>query len=104
MNLVYFEPPLSESGSPLDFNSLLTSKIHGYAIEENGLIYIPLMMSLEEGKGHVGRFLDSLSPRCVIPNVTSARLRGMLERRGWTTYTESGNQGACEIYRHPLAK
>jgi hypothetical protein len=95
MNALYFEPPLSEIGSPCDFDSELTSKIHGYAVEQDGLIYIPLIASLDEGKGNVGRFLDSLSPRCVIPNVTSGRLRGMLIRRGWTPY----HDGQCEIFR-----
>lgn len=99
MNALFFEPVTVESGTPLDFGALLTSKIHGYAIEKDGKILIPLIWSLEEGQGHVGRFLDSLSPRCVIPNVTSERLRGMLDRRGWTPYTEANPDGPCTIYQ-----
>lgn len=44
----------------------------------------PLQLaSLKRGNGDVGRFLDSLSRRCVVVNVCNARLAAMLKRRGW---------------------
>ena len=102
--MIYFEPPISEIGSECSFDAALTSKIHGYAVESNGKILIPLIESLEPGQGNVGRFLDSLSPRCEIPTVMNAKLRGMLERRGWTVRIEDDPQwGRVEIFCHPLA-
>jgi hypothetical protein len=80
-----YEPPTVVAGTPCTFGGegLLAAGVRGYAIEENGRIFIPLIIAEHEGNGDVGRFLDSLSPRCVIPNLTSPRLMGMLSRRGF---------------------
>lgn len=53
-------------------------------------IYIPMIIADREGSGDVGRYLDSLPKdrRLVFPTVISARLRGMLERRGFRETTE----------------
>ncbi len=53
-------------------------------------IYIPMIIAEREGAGDVGRYLDSLPKdrRVVFPTVISARLRGMLERRGFRQSTE----------------
>jgi hypothetical protein len=82
---VHYEPPLSKEGSPLipGQEGLLAPGVRGYAILADGKICIPLIIAEREGSGDVGRFLDSLSPRCVVPNVTSPRLAGMLMRRGF---------------------
>jgi hypothetical protein len=83
-----YEPPLTRAGSTLipGQEGTLAPGVRGYAILSNGLIYIPLIIAEKEGSGDVGRFLDSLSPRCVIPNVISSPLSGMLRRRGWRPY------------------
>lgn len=81
-----YEPPCIEEGSEIVFGqeSILAPGVSGYAIHSDGTVFIPLISADKEGSGDVGRFLDSLSPRCVIPNVTSNRLKGMLERRGFS--------------------
>ncbi|MGC2234243.1 MAG: hypothetical protein WBA09_22270 [Candidatus Acidiferrum sp.] len=86
--LTSYEPPLSpDFQGPWDFwtcgDRPLALGVLGVAYEAGGLIYIPLIMAAREGSGDVGRFLDRLSARCRIISVTSARLAGMLMRRGW---------------------
>lgn len=78
-----YEPPISAEGDALDFSRppQLMDGVTGYAIAHGDEIWIPLIGG--DGTGKVGRLLDSLSPRCVIVNVTNSRLRGILERRGW---------------------
>lgn len=85
-----YEPPLSLSGTPFNLarEQPIAPGVLGYAIEEKGRIFIPLIIAEHEGDGAVGRFLDSLSSRCVIPTVTSGRLAGMLKRRGWKRWVE----------------
>jgi hypothetical protein len=53
-------------------------------------IYVPFVMAASQGAGDVGRWLDGLPPdrRIVFPSVLSARLRGMLQRRGYQQGTE----------------
>ena len=63
----------------------------GYAIEDkDGSIYIPVVLMEPPGQGDGGRFLDSLPRDRTIkfPNVVSAVLAGMLERRGFTVVQE----------------
>lgn len=63
----------------------------GYAIEDkDGSIYIPVLWMRKPGTGEGSAFLDSL-PRdrtIKVPGVMSARLRGMLERRGFRPESE----------------
>jgi len=68
----------------------LAPGVYGYTMEHDGALYLPMIWSAEEGKGHVGRFLDSLPrDRTVrVPNVISDRLAGMLERRGFVRIWE----------------
>jgi hypothetical protein len=48
------------------------------------ILFINVVYSVEEDKGNVGRWLDSLSNRNVIvPAVVSRRFAGMLKRRGY---------------------
>lgn len=96
-----WEPPTCALGSPCKpgEEDWLWPGVRGYAVEAKGKIYIPLIIAEPAGEGNVGRFLDSLSYRCVIPNVTSKRLEGMLERRGWAVHTESDpKEGTCEVW------
>ena len=88
-----YEPPCTEAGSPLipGQEPVLAPGVRGYAILDKETIYIPLIVADKEGSGDVGRFLDSLSPRCVIPNLTSSRLKGMLLRRGWACSYDNDN-------------
>jgi hypothetical protein len=85
-----YEPPPSRLGAILipGREPWLAPGVRGYAVEHRGRIYIPLIAAEKEGSGDVGRFLDSLSPRCVFSCVTSERLRGMLERRGFAMTLE----------------
>ena len=80
--------PLSKNGEVLDPSNppMLADGVGGYAIEEGGIVYIPLVQASVEGDGRVGRWLDSLSKEHHIrfPTVMSKRIAGMLERRGFS--------------------
>jgi len=80
-----YEPPTCMLGAPCNPGSLelLAPGVHGYAVPSEDEIFIPMIIAEKEGSGDVGRFLDVLSRRCVVVNVTSSRLEGMLVRRGW---------------------
>ena len=80
-----YVPPLTQTGSPLlpGQEDFLAPGVRGYAIESDNKVWIPLIIAEQEGNGDVGRFLDSLSPRCVIPTVTSLKLACMLFNRGF---------------------
>lgn len=94
-----YEPPLVAIGSPM--NEALDEigpGVRGYAVESNGRIYIPLIEAIAPGNGDVGRFLDSLSPRCAIANAASERLAGMLIRRGWVETIEESHDGPCDVW------
>ena len=93
-----WEPPTTESGTPLEEYELFPG-VFGYAIEESGRIYIPLVRPAKEGNGDVGKFLNSVSPRCVFPNVISPRLRGMLERRGFIKTFKKTEDGPVDVWR-----
>lgn len=84
--------PISASGELIDMDKLdqLAIGVQGYAIEDNGCAYIPLIIAEREGAGDVGRFLDSLPAGVKVPNVTSHRLRSMLTRRGFKMAKEDG--------------
>lgn len=68
---------------------VLAPGVQGFAFGTRKYIYIPLLMAVKEGSGDVGRFLDSLSPRCRIVDVKSDRLKGMLVRRGWKAHVRA---------------
>ncbi len=81
---------MSRPGEPLDPNAELALGVLGYAIEEDGIIWIPAISAANEGDGRVGRFLDALPRDRTIrfPTVISARLAGMLTRRGFVAGSE----------------
>lgn len=91
-----YEPKTIPNGSTADVYELAPGVV-GYAVEHQGAVYIPVIMARKEGSGDVGRFLDSLSARCRIANVTSPKLAGMLGRRGWRVEIEEG----CDVWRRP---
>lgn len=99
-----YVPPIIESGSPMSLTlaTPIAPGVFGYAIEDKGRIFIPDIHAEKEGSGDVGRFLDSLHPRCVIANVVSSRLRGMLLRRGWKEtfeeVPEDQGGGTCDVW------
>jgi hypothetical protein len=68
-------------------------------------INIPLIAGDPEGAGNVGRFIDSLSPKCRFPCVVSPRLEGMLLRRGWWAQELPIGDGWDSItcFYHPAA-
>ena len=89
--------PLIEAGTEIDLGKplgLLAPGVRGYAIEKNGFAYIPMILADSEGRGDVGRFLDSLPLAVKVANVTSPRLRGMLERRGFQMAIEE----ECDVW------
>lgn len=96
-----YEPPLAVEGSELipGKEPVIAPGVQGYVILHEDLIYIPWIAAMKEGNGSVGRFLDSLSPRCRIVNVISPRLQGMLERRGFICAVNQEN--GIDIWRRP---
>jgi hypothetical protein len=93
-----YEPRTIAVGSDCEAYELAPGVI-GYAVEHEGCVYIPIITARKQGAGDVGRFLDSLSARCRVPNVTSPRLLGMLQRRGWKAATEVTDDGhPCEVW------
>lgn len=101
-----YEPPTVANGSSASFeHPVLAPGVTGYAIEsdDKSRIYIPLVTAEHEGNGDVGRFIDSLSSRCVFANVCSPRLQGMLERRGYTkTFEFDPMEGEdCDVWVKP---
>jgi len=84
--LATYEPPISTHPMPSRAwhpTTKLAPGVWGYTFECEGKIFIPLIVAEKEGSGDVGRFIDRLSAKCVIMDVTSKRLEGMLLRRGW---------------------
>lgn len=82
-----YEPPTVSQ--PYEGNPyLLAEGVIGVAIESEGTIYIPYIEAIQRGNGDVGRFISSLSSRCVFTTVTSLRLEEMLKRRGWVLSIE----------------
>jgi hypothetical protein len=59
--------------------------VHGYLIEEDNVLWIPVIWAQTPGQGDVGRFLDGLPRDKTVrfPTVLSAQLAIMLGRRGF---------------------
>lgn len=81
--------PLTEPGTSGDLDRLAEG-VTGYAIydEPTDRLYIPVIFADNPGSGDVGRFLDSLPDNAVFPTVMSAKLAGMLTRRGYREISE----------------
>ena len=73
-----------------DFVVSLAPGVIGYTVDVGPDLYVPLIEAMKPGSGDVGRYLDSLpiDRRIVVPNVISARLAGMLARRGFSATVE----------------
>lgn len=69
----------------------LDGPLYGYlVIETIRRAYLPAVGSFDEGRGHVGRLLAELMAdydEIVVPVVVSAKLAGMLDRRGFHAET-----------------
>ena len=78
------------STGPFDFVVSLAPGVVGYTVDVGPDLYVPLIEASKPGSGDVGRYLDSLprDRRVVVPNVISARLEGMLARRGFSATVE----------------
>jgi hypothetical protein len=74
----------------IDPEQMLAPGVRGYSVETSRGLYIPVIISVDESKGNVGRYLDSLPTdrRVVVPNVMNSLLAEMLERRGFTRARE----------------
>ena len=96
-----FVPPLSNENDPLDpFNpSYLCDGVQGYAIANQGEVWIPWIAADVEGDGRVGKLLDNLAEHCCIVNITSKRLLGMLLRRGWKPRQVDTPDGPVDVWR-----
>jgi hypothetical protein len=87
----------------------LEPPLAGYYISKTERVcYLPVIESLEEGQGHVGRLLERLQAEhdvVVISTVMSDRLRGMLERRDYRreTHFAAGfdDYVHCYVWRRP---
>ena len=64
--------------------------VHGEVRVLEGVTFINEIWARVEGSGQVGKYLDQLTGTVIVDAVLSSRLLGMLERRGFTTYGESG--------------
>lgn len=64
---------------------VIAQHVVGLMVEWRGETYIPLIAAVYEGKGDVGRFLDSqpVGSTWKVPAVINVRLLGMLKRRGF---------------------
>lgn len=82
---------------------VLAPGVRGIAMELDGRIFIPLIRAERPGSGDVGRFLSSLSPRCVITTIISAQLEAMLRRRGWRLVVDGPEDELDEVWVHPNA-
>ena len=82
MNRTY-EPPLTEVGIEMSLWNPpeIFPGVIGYAVETEGLIYIPMIKG--KGEGKVSEIIDKLSYRCRIVNIVSSKLKSMLLRHGW---------------------
>ena len=92
------KPYTIEPGTEMEEYELAPG-VKGYAIEQDGRIYIPVVRAAKEGNGDVGRFLDRCTTRCVFPNVVSARFAAMLQRRGFHQIVEIDEHfGAVHVW------
>ncbi len=69
----------------------LAPGVRGYTMtSEDGSVYVPVVVAMNPGHGDVGRYIDSLPKDKTVkfPTVISARLEGMLKRRGFTLTRE----------------
>lgn len=69
----------------IPFLAPIAPGVVGYTVEDDDGLWLPLIYAVAEGSGAVGAWLDSLPTdrRVIVPNVISARLEGMLARRGF---------------------
>lgn len=78
----------------------LAPGVIGYEEVRGGDLYVPLIAAVDEGRGDVGRYLDSLprDRRVVVPNVLNDILAGMLKRRGFKLRTEIDDDGPVAVW------
>jgi len=65
--------------------------VNGRAYASGPYIVLWIIEAVEEGSGDVGRMLDRLDGSVLVSNVSSPRLRGMLERRKWVKREAGGS-------------
>jgi hypothetical protein len=75
-------------------------KFEGYLWLTDRAIYISLVVSLDERKGHVRGLIDRIlaSGYTVKVPVPSVRMESILRRKGFTQTWEPGELGACEVW------
>lgn len=86
-----------------DFRGFNTGHVHGLARDRFSELHILAIRAEHEGAGDVGRFLDRCQeafPAIIVFEVASPRLRGMLERRGFTdAVVVEANGDVCDVMR-----
>lgn len=94
---------VEEKGGEMSYE--LGKGIVGFAVEKGGRIYIPYAESIVEGQGHMGRFIDGLSPRCSFSGIICETLADMLTPRGWTSRLvwAEAMQEEVLVFDHPSA-
>jgi hypothetical protein len=77
----------------------LAPGVHGWYFDTPEGIYIPVITADNPGSGEVGKYLDSLPCNRDIKfsTVLSAKLRGMLLRRGFVDATEFSEEWAEKV-------
>jgi hypothetical protein len=88
-----FEPPTIQAGTVGQPDYEIGPGVFGYAIEHDSKIYIPIVRSMVPCEGNVRRWLDTLSSRCVFPNVITPIFADMLCRRGYLPHLEHDESG-----------
>lgn len=103
--LIAYEPPTCPPDTIwlAGREPVLAPGVRGYAYRVRGRIEIPAIRAEVPGRGDVGRFLDILSPNCVIVLVTNPALADMLDRRGWRRTTELLDEEELDVWIHPEA-
>jgi hypothetical protein len=74
---------------PQDLLTSLAPGVTGYLVEYQGHLWLPVITADQPGRGHVGRYLDTL-PRdrtIYVPTVMAPRLEEMLRHRGFSLLT-----------------
>jgi hypothetical protein len=108
MTLAEWAEDDAEYRDPMGVQELLAPGVVGYTWEmPDGSLNIPLITALRPGSGDVGRYLDGLphGRHIRVPCVISARLQGMLERRGFTpaqVWSEDFEEWVDVMERRPL--
>lgn len=104
LEVLHNDSALHWMGAP----QLLFPGVMGLTVKRRGTISVVFIMSVEEGRGHVSRYIDHLKQKYSVirfPNIISKRLENMLVKRGfehveeWDTFY--GGIADVYVWRKP---